>query len=119
VLLNDKERKLLALALDSAAQPGELASAALKLIEAWRKRGLRIEEFDSQTPPPLASPKDYGLCIWPWPVNRDGPYKGKNFRSIPPDYLARQLRWIQSDEKRFNQHQLLAFQIEKYLDAMQ
>jgi hypothetical protein len=45
-MLEPREAKLLRLALDPAAQKGEIAAAALKLIEAWRSRGLPVEELD-------------------------------------------------------------------------
>ena len=39
-MLTELEQKLLALALDHAAQPGEWATAAMKLIQSLRERGV-------------------------------------------------------------------------------
>ena len=49
------ELKLLTLALDKAAQPGEIRNSALKLIESLRRRGLRPESLilGSQLQPAL------------------------------------------------------------------
>jgi hypothetical protein len=122
--LTDKEKKLLALALDSAVQPGEMVNAAVKLIEAWRIRDLRPEDFEPRViRGPMAERKaqvknsrpDYGLCTWPWPKNKDGPYRGKLFKEIPPDYLKNQLEWIRSDPDRANRFAKLATEIELFL----
>ena len=45
-MLTDQEKKILALALDPAAASGEIHNCAVKLIAAWRKRKLVIEDFE-------------------------------------------------------------------------
>jgi uncharacterized protein (DUF3820 family) len=40
---NELEAKLLRLALDSAAEPGEVTNAAEALVNSWRSRGLSPE----------------------------------------------------------------------------
>src|ERR1700751_3218956 len=120
--LTDKEKKLLCLALNASAQPGEMVNAAVKLIEHWRKRDLSVQDFEQRAPVVLARPErkfyrpDYGLCIWPWPRQKDGPYKGKLFKDIPPAYLKGQLKWIKSDPERANKFAELVTQIENFLN---
>lgn len=123
--LDDKEKKLLRLALDPAAQPGEMVNAAVKLIEAWRRRDVKAEDFEPKMiRGPMAERKatveksrpDYGLCKWPWPRNKDGPYKGKMFKEIPPSYLKGQLEWIRSDPERANRFAELAVTIQLFLE---
>jgi hypothetical protein len=115
-MLTDIERKLLALALDSAAQPGEMTGAAVKLIEAWRRRNVRIEDFDRVAAiTPRRERKfykpDYGLCVMPWSQR----YKGKQFKEIPPGWLKGQMDWIRSDPARSIKFAELATQIERFL----
>ena len=122
--LSDKEKKLLSLALDPAVQPGEMVNAAVKLIEAWRRRDVQVDDFEPKAiRGPMAERKavvpksrpDYGLCKWPWPRSKEGPYKGKLFKEIPPSYLKGQLDWIRSDPDRANRFAELATQIEFFL----
>src|SRR5260221_4021267 len=42
----EKEMKLIRLALDPAAQPGEISNAAIALIRAWRDRAVKPEELE-------------------------------------------------------------------------
>jgi hypothetical protein len=113
--LSDKEEKFLRLALDPAVQPGEMVAAAVKLIESWRKRSLKVEDLTAR--PMVVRPArkfykpDYGLCLWPWGAK----YKGDKFKDIPPSYLKNQLKWIREDEKRSERFAELAVQIESFL----
>lgn len=116
MLLTDLEKKLLALALDAAAAPGEMVNAATKLIEAWRRRDLRIDDFEQVAPVVARRERkmykpDYGLCVWPWGTR----YKGKQFKDIPPHYLQNQINWIRSDPGRATKFAQLATQIESFL----
>jgi hypothetical protein len=43
--LTEKEEKIARLALDPAAKDGEQASAANKLIESLKARGVRVEDI--------------------------------------------------------------------------
>jgi uncharacterized protein (DUF3820 family) len=83
-VLDPRERKLLRLALDRAAQPGEIRTSAIKLIESWRMRGVCVEHFD-QTTATLTAAIDYGNKIVPF-----GRYKGERLRDVPADYL----KWL-------------------------
>jgi hypothetical protein len=116
--LNDKERKLLSLALNPAVQPGEMVNAAVKLIESFRKRDVQVSDFD--VPQTLAVSAraerkfcrpDYGLCVWPW----GSKYKGQMFKDLPPQYLQNQMRWIREDPLRATRFAELATQIEMFL----
>lgn len=115
-MLSEKEKKLVQLALDPAAQPGEVATAALKLFESWRKRGLTLEELfpngnssiEAPAPIPGYWAPDYGLCVMPF-----GKHKGKEFKDIPPSYL----RWLVSDmRENGTKYQNLLVEIERFLD---
>lgn len=48
-LLDERERKLLRLALDKAVAPGELRNCAEALIKSWRQRGVTVEDFDQKS----------------------------------------------------------------------
>ena len=54
--LTPKEEKITRLALDDAAQEGERAAAALKLIESLRARGVSVEDLQEDAPPPRSPP---------------------------------------------------------------
>lgn len=114
--LNDLEKKLMALALDSAVEPGEMVNASVKLIESFRRRSLRVEDFEANAQTADRGPNkfwrpDYGLCIWPW-----GKYKGFRFKDIDPGYLRYQMDWIKSDWNRANKFAHLIIQIENFLE---
>jgi Putative quorum-sensing-regulated virulence factor len=83
-LLDPRERKLLRLALDRAAEPGEIRNAAVKLIESWRCRGVAVEHFDEKTAT-LTIESDYARKIIGF-----GRYCGERIIDLPHDYL----RWI-------------------------
>jgi hypothetical protein len=90
--LTDLEQKLLRLALDPGAQPGEIANCARMLIEQWRKRGLSFDDILGAPPGAVKAPEywapDYGLCVMPF-----GKHKGKEFKDVPPSYL----RWLKAE----------------------
>jgi hypothetical protein len=78
-LLQPLERKLLALALDRAAEPGEIRNCAQKLIESWRARGLVVEEFERKGERTIDS---YGSRLVGF-----GQYQGHRVGDLPTDYL--------------------------------
>jgi hypothetical protein len=84
----DKEEKLLRLALDGAAQPGEYSNAATKWIESMRRRGITVEtRFDAYLSPPeepaeVEREPDPGLVRMPF-----GKHQGKRFCDVPRTYL--------------------------------
>jgi hypothetical protein len=86
-MLTELEQKLVRLALDPAAQPGEIQACAIKLVAVWRKRGLTADEIfgvGSALAAQYWAP-DYGLCTMTF-----GKHKGKQFKDIPPSYF----RWL-------------------------
>jgi hypothetical protein len=106
---SDKKAKLLKLALDPAAQPGEISNSAAALIESLRRRHVDPHKvLNSQDKEP-----DYGLCIFPY-----GQHKGKEFRLIHhtyPGYLSYQLNWIQSTPDVRAKFRELAISLERFL----
>jgi hypothetical protein len=97
--LSSSEEKLLRLALDPAAHPGEADNAAVALIRSMRKRGvsayaptgLEKEKGHSFTPPP-PPPKPPGNYPMDWPGSIEmpwGKHKGKRLCDIDPGYF----RW--------------------------
>jgi hypothetical protein len=83
-LLDEKERKLLRLALDKSVQPGELRNAASALVKSWRQRGVCVEDFDERTQT-LTIESDYGRKIIGF-----GKFCGERIIDLPHDYL----KWI-------------------------
>jgi uncharacterized protein (DUF3820 family) len=85
--------KLLTLALDPAAQPGEWATAGMKLIQSLRDRkldgynhGLKRKMGGDQNDPEV--PKE--IQEWPGSIIVDfGKHKGRKLAEIDPGYL----RW--------------------------
>lgn len=90
--LSDKEQKLLRLALDAAAQPGEADNAAVALIRSMRARGADAydrREFKISSPPKAdLKPADWPGCI----LMPFGKHAGQPLAQLPPDYL----RWCLS-----------------------
>lgn len=96
------EEKLLRLALDAAAQPGEAENAAVKLIQSLRARKLDGYDhgvksaFSANTPPKYKAPPEPESPPgnWPedWPgsvIMPFGKYQGKRLAEIDPSYF----RW--------------------------
>jgi hypothetical protein len=93
MILDDRERKLVLLALDSSAQPGEAAGAAAALFRSFKKRyadgykflaELGAREARNQFP---SLTVNYGLVTLPF-----GKHKGRRLRDVPPDYLLWMVR---------------------------
>jgi uncharacterized protein (DUF3820 family) len=92
---SELEKKLLRLALDPAAQPGEIKTCAIKLVESWRRSGLTVEEVFGANHSQLAQQywaPDFGLCTLNF-----GKHKGKEFKDIPPSYFRWLLAKLKSD----------------------
>jgi uncharacterized protein (DUF3820 family) len=91
-VLTELEQKLLTLALDPAAQPGEWASAATKLVKSLRDRklngydpGLKQKMGVGSKAPPVDE-----IEKWPGSIIVDfGKHKGRKLAEIDPGYL----RW--------------------------
>jgi hypothetical protein len=119
-VLTDLERKLLALALDNAAHPGEIDNSAVMLLRSLRARGVKAEAVEEgngtgQLAAPadvIYSRPDYGLCVFPF---RKSKHYGELFKDIPPSYLRFQCDWIRSDPEIEARWGKLAEEIENFL----
>jgi hypothetical protein len=81
------EMKLLALALDPAAQVGEIAAAASKLINALRARGVSTVEVMRYGSTPASSTVDTTLARALATRMPFGKYKHRPLRDVPLSYL--------------------------------
>lgn len=93
-MLTELEQKLLALALDHAAQPGEWATAAMKLIQSLRERGVDghggIKRRMDPSEPESKFKVPQEQMEWPGSIVLTfGKYKGKKLAEIDPGYM----RW--------------------------
>lgn len=113
--LAELEVKLLRLALDPGAHPGEVEGAALRLIMLWRRRGLTIEAFQANgaaaAPAVQYYAPDYGLCKMPF-----GKHKDKEFKDIPPSYLRWLLNERRTNPNPLDKHPNLNDEIEQFLN---
>jgi hypothetical protein len=81
------EQKLIRLALDEAAAPGEVSTSAIKLVESLRRRGVKPETLiqqqlaEKQFPTRLARAR---VLVMPF-----GRHRGRRLEVIEPSYL----RW--------------------------
>jgi hypothetical protein len=102
--LGDQEQKLVLLALDPAAQPGEAANAAVAFFRALKRRyrdghTLLKELVNSSWQPPPPPPRwktttvNYGETIMPF-----GKHRGKELCMIPVDYLL----WVLDNCERLD-----------------
>jgi hypothetical protein len=98
VQLTALETKLLRLALNEGAAPGEVSISAQKLVESLRRRGISAEAIESTfqdaREPVMEAKKwspDFGLCTMPW-----GRHKGERFMDISPHELKSAMYWAQS-----------------------
>ena len=93
--LTEIEKKILILSMDSAATNGEAGTAAMKLMELFRKRypsGYELikdlEQIHVETRIQYryeSRPDPYSTFIMPF-----GKYRGKKLKDVPVDYLV----WI-------------------------
>lgn len=93
-MLTDKEQKLLALALDAAAEPGEWATAGMKLIQSLRERGvdgfggIKKKMDPSHSGPAFKVPQEQ--MDWPGSIVLTfGKHRGKKLAEVDPGYM----RW--------------------------
>jgi hypothetical protein len=93
-MLDTKQEKLLVLAMDPAAAPGEANNAAAAFFRSLKARYSAYEFLvalkTSRAPTKKwtsASGPDYGLVTIP-----HGPYKGRQLRTIPVGDLVRMVR---------------------------
>ncbi len=115
-MFTEKETKLIRLAMDGAAHPGERDNCASMLIQSLLKRGIDSEKFINLSGPRVYEPHkekkqyqyhtngkhvcphcqgpDWGTYIMP-----QGKHQGKMLRDIPLDYLQ-YARHTWDDKKR-------------------
>ena len=100
--LEDMERKLLRLALSPSAQGGEITTAATKLMNAQRARGVEssaienaLEGSGEENTFPVISRPDWGMTTLSF-----GKHKGEMLMDVPPSYLRWVLGWISESPKR-------------------
>ena len=93
-MLDAIEEKLIRLALDKGAQPGEIDNAACMLIKKLRKRGVRaddlIDALETKTLPAVC-----GTLTMPF-----GKYEGVELAYIPYDYLL----WVLRNCRNISHH---------------
>jgi hypothetical protein len=92
-LLDERERKLLRLALDKSVEPNELRNAAESLIKSWRTRGICVEDFDKNSE--TLRIDSYGSRIIGF-----GRYEGQRVGDLPRDYL----RWLSETDSIKNRY---------------
>ena len=86
--LSELQQKLLRLALDKAAQPGEIQAAAIKFVESLRREGMKLEDILGREGARVYSKPDYGLTVMPF-----GKHKDLRLKEIDPRYLI----WLRGD----------------------
>jgi len=91
-VFTDTEQKLIRLALNEAAQPGEIRNSAVKLLETLRRRRMRPEtlilgrqlQAPSQPKTALATAR---RCVMPF-----GKHRSRQLEAVEPSYLRWSLR---------------------------
>jgi hypothetical protein len=91
-VFTELERKLIWLALDEAAQPGEVRNSATKFFESLRRRKLRPEVLISGRGV-RSSPAEVTLRAARCMRMTFGRHRGKHLDQIPLSYL----RWVVSE----------------------
>jgi uncharacterized protein (DUF3820 family) len=81
------EEKLLRLALDEAAQPGEIQNCAVKLIESFRRRQVTPESLIREPAEKVSKLDRARVVTMPF-----GRHRGRRLEVIEPDYLRWALR---------------------------
>ena len=102
-MLTPKEEKLLALALDQAAQPGEWATAGMKLIQSLRERS--VDGFNpglsAKMSGKVKEPEPKASDQWPGSIELTfGKHKGKKLSQVDPGYFSWFIENADSDRNR-------------------
>lgn len=88
MIYNEREQKLIRLALDPGAAPGELQNAAMMVFKSLKARGIMADAlFGNQPPPPPPPPKSPKYIFPDW-----GKYAGMPFDQIERSYFHWLLR---------------------------
>jgi len=121
VELTEKELKLIRLALNSAAQPGETKNAGAALAASLRARGISAQELESLVSrkgnnggwftPQKPTTVNWGNCKMPF-----GKHKEERFKEIDPSYLDWVHDWLVEDDERASRFSRLIEQLEKFLE---
>lgn len=116
-MFTEFEQKLLTLALDSAAEKGEIDNSAVMLLRSLRTRGVKpadlIAGLQNGSGPPIYSRPDFGICKFPW-----GKHKGELFRDISPSYLLWAIDWITESPERAAKWAKLVDEIQGFLNQL-
>jgi hypothetical protein len=112
-VFTEKEEKLIRLAMDRAAQPGERHNGAVMLLESLRKRGITAQQFITLSGPTATETPKYrgvhhnnGRCPhcqgpdWGSYEISFGQHNGKTLRQIPLSYLNWCLRAMADNPNR-------------------
>lgn len=117
-LLNEREMKLLRLALDDSALEGEVDNAAVALISSLRVRKAKAEDFSRETSasPGGGSTKPKNGPDWGSVKFTFGKMKGRPIEEADPSYLLWCRDWIRSgDEDLETRYGNIAKAIDKFL----
>jgi len=82
-MFNEREKKLIRMALDPGAIGGEIHNASIMLVTSLRARGVMADDVLGVVPQPEQRARRYIFPDW-------GKHAGKPFDQIPKDYL----HWI-------------------------
>jgi hypothetical protein len=99
-VFTDKEMKLWRLALDKAAQTGEIQNAAIALVTMLRNRRFTTDDLTTVNG---AKPEKTNID-WGASVINFGKHKGRKIKEVDPSYLFWACDWINSEpelQKRF------------------
>jgi len=91
-LFSEREEKLLWLALDQSAQPGEVRNSAVALIESLRRRGMRPESLILGSQLQVSRRPETTLAQARLRIMPFGKHRGRRLEAIEPAYLRWALR---------------------------
>lgn len=109
-MYNEREKKLIRMALDPGAIGGEIHNASIMLVTSLRARGVMADDVLGVIPQQQQHAKRYIFPDW-------GKHRNKPFAEIPKDYFHWLLRkWFpQLDAEGVEQWKWLHNEIVEYL----
>jgi len=112
-MINAREKKCAALALDPGAKEGEIDAAACAFFRSLRARGIIASQFDLT---PGASVKNNELRFY---FPNWGKHAGLHFDQIDPSYLrwVRRIWYTRLDDEGKEKWSYLMDEIEEYFDG--